>query len=49
MGLATNSPVVLTSVTSGVSFSRSFSVKVTQVECTSMSKGKYHEKFDILR
>jgi len=38
MGLATNSPVVLTVVTSGVSFARSFSVKVTQIECTSLSK-----------
>ena len=39
MGLASSSPVVLTAVTSGASFSRSFSVKVTQIECDSLSKG----------
>ena len=38
MGLATSSPVVLTAVTSGASFSRSFSVKVTQIECTALNK-----------
>ena len=39
MGLNDNNPVVLTVVTSGASFDRSFSVKVTQIECTSLSKG----------
>ena len=39
MGLSTNSPVVLTVVTAGNSFSRSFSVKVTQIECNSLAKG----------
>ena len=39
MGLASNSPIVLTVVTSGQSFERSFSVQVTQVECNSLSKG----------
>ena len=38
MGLSTNSPVVITVVSSGQSFSRSFSVKVTQIECTSLAK-----------
>eukprot|EP00094_Tigriopus_californicus_P011978 TCALIF_11572-PA protein Name:"Protein of unknown function" AED:0.19 eAED:0.22 QI:148/0.58/0.61/1/0.83/0.84/13/0/679 len=36
MGLASSSPVVLTAVTSGASFARSFSVKVTQIECNSL-------------
>ena len=40
MGLSTNSPVVLTVVTSGASFARSFSVKVTQIECSSLAKGE---------
>ena len=39
MGLSTNSPVVLTAVTSGQSFERSFSVQITQIECDSLSKG----------
>ena len=39
MGISSNSPVVLTTVTSGQSFERSFSVKVTQIECRSLSKG----------
>ena len=39
MGLSSNSPIVLTVVTSGSSFERSFSVKVTQIECSSLSKG----------
>ena len=39
MGLSSNSPIVLTTVTSGQSFERSFSVKVTQIECDSLSKG----------
>ncbi|XP_023341394.1 uncharacterized protein LOC111711301 [Eurytemora carolleeae] len=38
MGLSSNSPIVLTVVTSGASFQRSFSVKVTQIECSSLSK-----------
>ena len=41
MGLASNAPIMLTSVTSGASFSRSFSIKVTQIDCYSLSKGKY--------
>ena len=40
MGLSTNSPVVLTAVTSGQSFERSFSVQITQIECDSLSKGQ---------
>ena len=39
MGLDNNNPVVLTVVTSGASFDRSFSVKVSQIECNSLSKG----------
>ena len=39
MGLDNNNPIVLTVVTSGASFARSFSVKVTQIECDSLSKG----------
>merc|ERR1712083_908779 len=38
MGLSSNSPVVLTVVTSGQSFARSFSVKVTQIDCYSLNK-----------
>ncbi|XP_040576960.1 uncharacterized protein [Lepeophtheirus salmonis] len=38
MGMSSNSPITLTVVTSGKSFSRSFSIKVTQIECSSMSK-----------
>lgn len=38
MGLSSNNPVVLTVVTAGPSFSRSFSVKITQVECNSLAK-----------
>ena len=41
MGLASNAPIMLTSVTSGASFSRSFSIKVTQIDCYSLSKGMY--------
>ena len=41
MGLATNSQVVVTVITSGASFARSFSIKVSQIECTSLAKGKY--------
>ena len=40
MGLSSNNPVVLTVVTAGPSFSRSFSVKITQVECNSLAKGQ---------
>ena len=40
MGLSSNSPIVLTVVTSGQSFDRSFSIKVTQIECESLAKGK---------
>jgi len=38
MGLSTNSPVVLTVVTAGNSFARSFSIKVSQIECNSLAK-----------
>jgi len=38
MGLSTNNPITLTVVSSGVSFSRSFSIKVTQIECNSLAK-----------
>ena len=40
MGLSSNNPVVLTVVTAGASFSRTFSVKITQIECTSLAKGE---------
>ena len=40
MGLSTNSPIVLTVVTAGPSFARSFSIKVSQIECDSLAKGK---------
>ena len=46
MGLASNAPIMLTSVTSGASFSRSFSIKVTQIDCYSLSKGnKYRATY----
>lgn len=38
MGFNNNSPVMLTTVTSGATFSRSFSVKVTQILCTSLNR-----------
>lgn len=38
MGLSTNNPITLTVVSSGASFSRSFSIKVTQIECNSLAK-----------
>ena len=44
MGLSTNNPVVITVVTSGQSFARSFSVKITQLECDSLAKGKFFFK-----
>ena len=40
MGLSSNNPVVITVVTAGPSFSRTFSVKITQIECNSLSKGR---------
>ena len=40
MGLSSNSPVVLTTVTSGQSFERSFSIQISQIECDSLSKGQ---------
>ena len=40
MGLSSNSPVVLTTVTSGQSFERSFSIQIFQIECDSLSKGQ---------
>ena len=40
MGLSSNNPITLTVVSSGNSFSRSFSIKVTQIECDSLAKGK---------
>ena len=39
MGLSSNNPITLTVVTSGSSFSRSFSIKVTQLDCYSLTKG----------
>jgi len=40
MGLAYNNPVTLTVVSSGgVGSTRSFSIKVTQIECSSLQKG----------
>ena len=39
MGLSSNNPITLTVVTSGSSFSRSFSIKVTQIDCYSLNKG----------
>ena len=50
MGLSSNNPVVLTVVTAGSSFSRTFSVKITQIECDTLAKGdnRYfkHIKYD---
>ena len=40
MGLDNNNPIVLTVVTSGASFERSFNIKISQIECNSLSKGK---------
>ena len=40
MGLSSNNPVVLTVVTAGTSFSRTFSVKITQIECDTLAKGE---------
>ena len=40
MGLDNNNPIVLTVVTSGASFTRSFSIKISQIECNSLSKGR---------
>ena len=39
MGLSSNNPVVLTVVTAGSSFSRTFSVKITQIECGAVNRG----------
>ncbi len=40
MGLAYNNPVTLTVVSSGsTSSTRSFSIKVTQIECSSLNRG----------
>ena len=44
MGLSSNNPITLTVVTSGSSFSRSFSIKVTQLDCYSLSKGSIYSK-----
>ena len=43
MGLSSNNPVVLTVVTAGQSFSRTFSIKITQIECDSLAKGIFME------
>ena len=43
MGLDNNNPIVLTVVTAGASFSRSFSIKISQIECSSLSKGRMVE------
>lgn len=41
MGLAYNNPITLTVVSSGGAGStRSFSIRVTQIECASLNKGK---------
>ena len=45
MGLSSNNPVVLTVVTAGQSFSRTFSIKITQIECDSLAKGSSLERF----
>ena len=45
MGLSSNNPVVLTVVTAGASFSRTFSVKITQIECNALSKGEENKTF----
>jgi hypothetical protein len=45
MGLSSNNPVTLTVVTSGASFARSFSIRVCQIECTSLSKGKVLHRY----
>ena len=45
MGLASTSPITLTVVTaSGNSFSRSFSIKVTQIDCNSLNRGTYEHQ-----
>ena len=44
MGLATSNPITLTVVSSGNSFSRSFSIKVTQIDCTSLNKGIFFKR-----
>ena len=42
MGLAYNNPVTLTVVSSGsTSSTRSFSIKVTQLECSSLNRGEF--------
>jgi len=43
VGLSATQSAVLSAVTSGDPFSRSFSVKVTQIECTSLSRGNSNE------
>ena len=48
MGLSSNNPVVLTVVTAGQSFSRTFSIKITQIECDSLAKGSFLERFIIM-
>ena len=45
MGLSSNNPVVLTVVTAGTSFSRTFSVKITQIECDTLAKGDNNKIF----
>ena len=41
MGMAYNNPVTLTVVSSGsTSSTRSFSIKVTQIECSSLNRGE---------
>jgi hypothetical protein len=44
VGLSASQSAVLSAVTSGSSFSRSFSVKVSQIECTALSRGEKRKK-----
>jgi len=49
VGLSATQSAVLSAVTSGDAFSRSFSVKVTQIECTSLSRGNQLTNQSLLR
>ena len=43
MGLASNAPVTLTVITNVIdSNARSFSIKITQIDCLSYSRGTYY-------
>ena len=39
-GLVGNSPITLTVVTSGTGFSRQWRIRITQIGCDSISRGK---------